>query len=197
MSRVTIIGAGFAALTAARNLRRAAPYLGIDLIAPRPEFVFYPGTIWIPTGKRRREDLVVDLHNFFRRLDITYHPAAATGLSDDGRRVMTDRGEVENDGLIIASGGQFLKKLPGIEHSYLPCGGVDEIGRLRDRLEAMEGGSLAFGFAGNPKEPSAMRGGPVFEFLFGIDTWLKKRGRRERFELTFFSPAEQPGQRLG
>lgn len=197
MSRVTIIGAGFAALTAARNLRQKDPSVGIDLIAPKPEFVFYPGTIWIPTGKRRPEDLVVPLDNFFRRLDIKYYQASATGLSDDGRRVLTDDGEVENDGLIIACGGQFLKKLPGIEHSFLPCGGVEEISRLRDRLGDMDGGSLAFGFAGNPKEPSAMRGGPVFEFLFGIDTWLRKNRRRDRFELNFFSPAEQPGQRLG
>lgn len=42
-----------------------------------------------------------------------------------------------------------------------------------------------------------MRGGPVFEFLFGIDRWLRKQGRREKFELVFFTPAEKPGQRLG
>ena len=42
-----------------------------------------------------------------------------------------------------------------------------------------------------------MRGGPVFEFLFGIDSWLRKQGRRDRFRLVFFTPAEKPGQRLG
>jgi len=47
------------------------------------------------------------------------------------------------------------------------------------------------------KEPSAMRGGPVFEFLFGIDTWLRKQGKRDKFKLVFFTPAEKPGQRLG
>ena len=40
MSRVTVIGAGFAALTAVRKLRAADASLGIDLIAPEPEFVF-------------------------------------------------------------------------------------------------------------------------------------------------------------
>ncbi len=61
----------------------------------------------------------------------------------------------------------------------------------------MEGGSSAFGFGGNPKEPSAMRGGPMFEFLFGIDRWLRRQGKRDRFRLVFFTPAEKPGQRLG
>jgi sulfide:quinone oxidoreductase len=53
------------------------------------------------------------------------------------------------------------------------------------------------GFSGNPKEPSAMRGGPMFEFLFGIDRQLRLEKRREKFKLVFFTPAENPGQRLG
>jgi sulfide:quinone oxidoreductase len=197
MSRVTVIGAGFAALTAVRKLRAADPNLGIDLIAPRPEFVYYPGTIWIPTGLRQPEDLVLPLRNFFARMGVTYHQAAAESLRDGGRVVVTDQGEVPNDGLIIACGGRFIRKLPGIEHSFLPCGGVDVTTRMRDRLAEMQGGTLAFGFAGNPKEPSAMRGGPVFEFLFGIDSWLRKQGRRDKFKIVFFTPAEKPGQRLG
>ena len=197
MSRVTVIGAGFAALTAVRKLRAADANLGIDLIAPRPEFVYYPGTIWIPTGLRQPEDLVVPLRNFFARMGVSYHQAAAEGLRDGGRVVITDQGEVNNDGLIIACGGRFIRKLPGIEHSFLPCGGVEVTAQVRDRLADLEGGTLAFGFSGNPKEPSAMRGGPVFEFLFGIDAWLRKQGRRDNFNLVFFTPAEKPGQRLG
>ena len=42
-----------------------------------------------------------------------------------------------------------------------------------------------------------MRGGPMFEFLFGTDTLLRKQGRRDNFKLVFFSPAEKPGNRLG
>jgi sulfide:quinone oxidoreductase len=42
-----------------------------------------------------------------------------------------------------------------------------------------------------------MRGGPMFEFLFGTDTLLKKQGRRKNFELVFFTPTEKPGNRLG
>ena len=197
MSRVTVIGAGFAALTAVRKLRAADREVGIDLIAPRPEFVYYPGTIWIPTGLRRPEDLVVPLDKFFARKGVRYHQASAQGLRDGGRVVVTDQGEVANDGLIIASGGRFIRKLPGIEHSFLPCGGVEVTAQIRDRLAQLSGGTLAIGFAGNPKEPSAMRGGPVFEFLFGIDSWLRKQGRRDKFKMVFFTPAEKPGQRLG
>lgn len=197
MSRVTVIGSGFAALTAVRKLRGADSELGIDLIAPRAELIYYPGTIWIPTGKRTPEDLVVSLDRFFERMRVDHHATRAVGLSDDGRTVRTEKGDIANDGLIVACGGQFLRKLPGIEHSILPCGGPREIARMRDRLHAMDDGSIAFGFAGNPREPSAMRGGPVFEFLFGIDTWLRKQRKRDKFTLHFFSPAQKPGQRLG
>jgi len=197
MTRVTVIGAGFGALTAIRKLRAADARLHIDVIAPRPEFVYFPGTIWIPTGLRKPGDLVIPLADFFRRMQVIYHQAAVTGLQDNGRTVVTEKEEVGNDGLIIASGGRFLRKLPGIEHSITPCGGIAATVEIRDRLAAMEGGILAFGFAGNPREPSAMRGGPVFEFLFGIDSWLRKQGRRDRFKLIFFTPAEKPGARLG
>ncbi|HFD79911.1 MAG TPA: NAD(P)/FAD-dependent oxidoreductase [Gammaproteobacteria bacterium] len=197
MNRVTVVGAGFGALTAIRKLRAADSRLHIDVVAPRPEFVYLPGTIWIPTGLRQPRDLVVPLDHFFERMKVHYHQAAATGLENGGRTLLTDAGEVENDGLIIASGGRFLRKLPGIEHSITPCGGVAATVEIRDRLQSMDGGTLAFGFAGNPKEPSAMRGGPVFEFLFGIDRWLRRHGRRDRFRLVFFTPAAKPGARLG
>ena len=197
MHKVTVIGAGFAGLTAIRQLRKSGADLHITLISPLAELHYYPGTIWIPSGIRSREDLVVPLANFFKRMDVNHHQARVTGLSDDGRTVYTDTGEIHNEGLIIASGGRFIKKLPGIEHAITPCEGIDAAERIRDRLNAMDSGTIAFGFAGNPQEPAAMRGGPMFEFLFGTDTLLRKQRRRDRFELVFFSPAPQPGNRLG
>lgn len=197
MTRITVIGAGFGALTAIRKLRAADRQLQIDVIAPRPELVYYPSTIWIPTGLRKPEDVVIGLEGFFERMGVNYHRASATGLKDGGRTVVTDAGEVANDGLIIASGGRFIKKLPGIEHAITPCEGVDAAVKIRDRLAGMKGGTIAFGFAGNPKEPAAMRGGPVFEFMFGIEQHLRSRGDRDKFKLVFFTPAPKPGNRLG
>ena len=197
MKKITIIGAGFAALTAVRQLRKLDKNCEITLVAPRAELQYLPSLIWVPSGLRKREDIIVPLENFFRRMKVTYHQGSATGLRDGGRVLETDNGEISNDGLIIASGGRFIKKLPGIEHAITPCEGIEAAEKIRDRIAAMQGGSIAFGFAGNPKEPSAMRGGPMFEFLFGTDTLLRKQGRRENFKLVFFSPAEKPGNRLG
>jgi len=197
MKRVTIVGSGFAALTAVRELRKSGLEAEITLVSPRPVFEYLPGIIWIPSGLRKGDDLRVPLQNFFRRMNVRYHHSSATGLGDGGRTLLTEQGEVENDGLLICSGGRFLKKLPGIEHAITPCEGIDAAERIRDRLRAMEGGVIAIGFGGNPKEPNAMRGGPMFEFLFGIDEQLRREGRRERFRLIFFTPGKKPGQRLG
>jgi len=195
--RITVLGAGFAGLSAIRHLRRRDPDADITLVAPRAELHYLPGIIWIPSGLRRREDLVLPLDNFLRRTRVRFHAGEATGLRERGRVVLTSAGEVANDGLVIATGGRFIKKLPGIEHAITPCEGIAAAERIRDRLEAMESGRIAVGFAGNPNEPQAMRGGPMFEFLFGIDQQLRREGRRERFDLTFFSPSPEPGNRLG
>ncbi len=197
MHRITILGAGFAALTAVQRIRAQAPTAEITLVAPHAEFLFYPSLIWIPSGLRRGADLQIDLRPFLTRQRVHWHPGTVTGLASGGRQVLTDTGIIDNDGLIIASGGRFLKRLPGIEHALIPCEGLASAEAIRDRLQALEGGTLAIGFAGNPNEPAAVRGGPMFEFLFGIDRLLRQQGRRERFKLVFFSPAEQPGQRMG
>ena len=57
--RITVVGAGFAGLSAIRELRRRDPQAEITLVAPRAELHYLPGIIWIPSGLRRREDLVI------------------------------------------------------------------------------------------------------------------------------------------
>ncbi len=197
MSAVTVLGTGFAALTAVRKLRAADKQLDITVIAPQPKLVYLPSLIWLPSDQRKPEDIVIPLDNFFKRNNVTYVQGAAEGLEDGGRTVKTSNGDVANDGLIIGTGGRFIKKLPGIENAITPCEGVDPVMKFKEKLEGLEGGTVAFGFAGNPKEKSAVRGGPMFEFLFGTDELLRRQGRRDKFRLAFFCPAPKPGDRLG
>lgn len=56
----------------------------------------------------------------------------------------------------------------------------------------MKSSHIALGFGGNPNEPSAMRGGPMFELLFGLDTHLRQQGKHNNIELTFFNAAAGP-----
>ena len=195
--RITVLGSGFGALSTVRELRARGSKNEITLVSPRSELHYLPGTIWIPSGLRTREQLIVPLAPFFQRMEVRHVSAEVTGLAQDGRSVQTTAGEVANDALVIATGGRFIKKLPGIEHAITPCEGIAAAEQIRDRLQAMQSGTIAVGFAGNPQEPTAVRGGPMFEFLFGIDAQLRREGRRDKFELVFFNPSKEPGARLG
>ena len=194
---IHILGAGFAALAAAKELRRLLPTAEISLIAPKAEFVYLPSLIWIPSGLRRGEDLIRPLQPLLERLKVGFITGRVTGIKQDGRTVVTDQGEFTNKALVIATGGRFLKKLPGIEHALTLCEGVEAAENIRERLKNLSGGSIACGFGGNPQEPGAMRGGPMFELLFALDTQLRREKRRDQFELSFFNAGTEPGKRLG
>jgi len=195
--KITIIGAGFAALTAIKEIRKHDKNSPITLVAPKAEFVYFPSLIWIPSGKRVGDDVRIDLNAFFKKNNVEFFAGSVTAIKDGGRTVVSDNGEIKNDALLIASGGRFIKKLPGIENALTICEGIEAAEKIRDKIKSLDGGTIALGFSGNPKEPSAMRGGPMFELLFGLDTQLRQEGRRDKFKLVFFCPSEKPGARLG
>ncbi len=196
-ARITVAGAGFAAITGVRELRKQLSDAKITLVAPKSEFVYLPSLIWVPYGLRKGDDLRYPILPLLAELNVNYVRGSVTGISDDGRTLQTDAGDIENDALLIATGGRFIKKLPGIENVITICAGIEAAEKMGECLKALDGGTIALGFGGNPKEPSAMRGGPMFELLFGLDTWLNQQGVRDKFRLVFFTPAPQPGKRLG
>lgn len=198
MSGITIIGSSFGAVSAIRALRKRDATVPITVLAPKPELVYNASLIWVPTGLRRGEDLRVPLQNFFQRHGVRHVESRVRGLEASGRRVLTENGHaLVNDGLIIASGARSIKKLPGIEHALTICEGIEVAESIQARLQGLSGGTIAVGFAGNPSEPNAVRGGPMFELLFGIETWLRRTRQRGNFRLVFFCPAARPGERLG
>jgi len=197
MSEMVIIGSGFAACTAVKVLRKQGYTGNIKLISPSPSLFYYPSLIWVPANLRNEEALTVHLEGFFKKYQVDYLADKVTGLDPAKRKVFTSSGKISYQYLLIASGGRFIRKLPGLEHAFIPCESFAATQAYTERLNALSGGTLAFGFSANPKEPSAVRGGPMFEFLFGIDTLLRQRQIRDKFELVFFSPAAKPGIRLG
>ncbi|MBT3202885.1 MAG: FAD-dependent oxidoreductase [Gammaproteobacteria bacterium] len=197
MPHIVIAGAGFAACTAIKTLRKKGFNGKISLVAPRAELFYYPSLIWVPPGKRNHTDLIVPLHDYLERKNVNYIQSKVTGIDTSAKSLKLENDSIDYDAVIIASGGRYIRKLPGIEHAKIACSGWEDTKGFSDKLAAMNEGTIAFGFSGNPNEPSAMRGGPVFEFLFGVDTMLRQQGRREKFNLVFFSPAPKPGKRMG
>ncbi len=198
MTHIMILGSGFGALTAVKEIRKAKVEAQITVVSPSNHLTYLPSLIWMPSGLRNAADIDVNLEKFFARESVVWHQGSVVNVSDGGRTVETDTGTLTNDYLIIATGGRYIQKLPGIkEHAIIPCQGPAFGQQIHDRINAMDGGTIAVGFGTNPKEPKAVRGGPMFEFLFNIETMLRKQGRRDKFNLVFFNGSDKPGIRLG
>lgn len=194
---IVILGAGFAGLAAARKLRQLLPRARVRLVAARAQFIYLPSLIWIPIGLRRGQDLVLPLGPILARHALDFTQAHVTGLAEGGRRVLTDRGPLRNDALILAAGAHSVPALPGGAQVPSLCAGPEAAQRIGDRLRALDRGRIVLGCDPNPAEPAALRAGPTFELAFGIDTWLRRLKRRERFELSLFSALPEPARQLG
>ncbi|OIN87599.1 MAG: hypothetical protein AUJ12_01825 [Alphaproteobacteria bacterium CG1_02_46_17] len=198
MKNICIIGAGFAAISAIKHLRKHDKDLQITLISASSDFLYYPSLIWIPTKLRKGKDLTFSLSNFLRKNNVKFVRGNVSTISNGGRQViLEDNTAIENDALIIATGAKFIKSISGIENTYTLCEGLGSAEAISRKLDSLDSGVISFGFSGNPKEITALRGGPIFELMFGVDTYLRGHKDRNKFTLKFFSPAEKPGIRLG
>jgi sulfide:quinone oxidoreductase len=199
MTKVLVLGGGFAGVEAAIFLRKHE--LDVTLVSDRDYFYIYPTSIWIPTGEATKEDVSIPLDElaFAHGFKLIVDPVTAL---DPAKKVVTlESGRVldEYDYIVVALGQDKIQH-QGIEHTLSICGKPEEATELFTRLEALVAkgeGKIAMGFGGNPKDSSAVRGGPAFEVLFNVHDFLKKKGLRDKFELTFFAPMEKPGQKMG
>ena len=115
MTQITILGSGFGALTAVREVRKKKLDAEITVVSPTNHLTYLPSLIWLPSGIRKAKDIDVDLGRFFARERVNWHQGRVASVRDGGRTVETEAGEVlTNDFLVIATGGRYLKKLPGL-----------------------------------------------------------------------------------
>jgi sulfide:quinone oxidoreductase len=114
-------------------------------------------------------------------------------------KVVCENQTYDFDYLVVAFGAEKMKH-KGLEHTLSICGKPEVALSIRDGIDdliAKGNGKIAVGFGGNPKDKSAVRGGPAFELVFNIHNMLTKKKIRQNFELTFFAPMEEPGAKMG
>lgn len=199
MRKVLVLGGGFAGVEAAIYLRKQD--LDVTLVSDRDYFYIYPTSIWIPTGEATQEDVSVPLDKLAMKHGFQLIIDPVRQLDAEAKKVTLASGRIlEGYPYIVVALGQDKLQLKGLEHTLSICGKPEEATALYERLETLiqkKEGKIAMGFGGNPKDTSAVRGGPAFEVLFNVHTYLKKKGVRENFELTFFAPMAKPGQKMG
>ncbi len=200
MKKVLVLGGGFAGVEAAIYLKKQ-DNLEVTLVSDRDYFYIYPTSIWIPTGETTEEKISVPLKDLASKHGFEVIVDAVTDLKAAKKVVTLQSGRVlDGYDYIVVAMGQDKIKLKGIENTLSICGKPEEAGELKLRLDvlvAKGSGKIAMGFGGNPKDTSAVRGGPAFEVLFNVHNMLKKKGIRDNFKLIFFAPMEKPGQKMG
>jgi sulfide:quinone oxidoreductase len=199
MKKVLILGGGFAGIDAAIHLKKMN--YDVTLVSDREYFYIYPTSIWVPTGESEFKDVCIDLkelqeaHGFHLLVDgVSKIDAKENKITLESSKVIDDY-----DYLILAMGAAKMKH-KGLENTLSICGAPEQSLAIKDQIDALiakGSGKIAMGFGGNPNDTSAVRGGPGFELLFNVHNLLKKKGIREKFELTFFAPMAEPGKRMG
>jgi len=199
MGKVLVLGGGFAGVEAAIYLKKQD--LEVTLVSDRDYFYIYPTSIWIPTGDVSREDVSVPLDQLAMKHGFQLIVDPVTKFEAVEKKVTLQSGRILEDyAYIVVALGQDKLKDKGMEHTLSICGKPEEATALYEKLDVLiskKEGKIAMGFGANAKDTSAVRGGPAFEVLFNVDTYLKKKGVRDKFELTFFAPMEKPGQKMG
>lgn len=197
MTSALVVGGGFAGLETSIQLARAG--LDVTLVSNRPYLFVYPTSIWVVTGEKAFGEVCLDLADVARRNGFRFVHGPVEALSGARRAATVGGEELTADHLVLAMGGTPLRPR-GVEHTHTISGDPQGSVRLKEALDALlarGSGRIAMGFGGNPADPSAVRGGPAFELMFNVDTLLRRRGLRDRFELTFFAPMPSPGERMG
>ena len=199
MKKVLVLGGGFAGVEAAIYLRKQK--LDVTLVSDRDYFYIYPTSIWIPTGEVKKRDISVPLIDLSKKHGFKLIIDPVTSFEAKEKNVTLASGKILDEfEYIVVAMGQDKMLHKGIENTLSICGKPEEAEELKVRLDALiekGSGKIAMGFGGNPKDTSAVRGGPAFEVLFNVNTMLKKKGIRDKFELTFFAPMAKPGQKMG
>jgi len=196
--RALVIGGGFAGVEAATALQRAGGF-DVTLVSDRDYLFLFPISVWVPVRGIPFRRAQVPLRDIARKRGFRLVVDTVEEVRSAENLVRGAAGTYAYDYLVVATGAAKLKP-QGAEHTLSICGSPQSGIDIRDRLDALiatGSGSIAVGFGGNPKDRSAVRGGPAFELLFNIHALLKRKKLRDRFELTFFAPMAEPGERMG
>jgi sulfide:quinone oxidoreductase len=198
MKKIVILGGGFAGIQAAIELQKSGMF-NVTLVSDRDFLYIYPVSIWVPVHAAEFEDVKVPLADIRKKYPFEVIVEPVTEIHSEDHHVIYNGQKITYDYLIVAFGADKMKH-KGIENTLSICGKPQIALSIRDGLDqlvAQGKGRIAVGFGGNPRDLSAVRGGPAFELMFNIHHMLTRKKIRQNFDLTFFAPMAEPGAKMG
>ena len=185
-AEIVVLGGGVGGTLAANLLQKELRNdAHITVVDPTGMHVYQPGFLYVALGQANGQWLARDERTLLRKgIDLAVEAAERVDLSAGTVR-LEHGGSLPFDYLVAATGSRLVKSaVPGLIEGSYDFYSLDGAFRLREALRSFAGGSIKVGIAGIPyKCPPA----PV-EFVFMVDQYLRRRGIRDRSEITLLSP---------
>ena len=187
MAKIVIVGAGIGGIPMAFEMKDLARNEDeVIVIADTPTFHFVPSNPWVGVNWRKPEDIKVPLEPVFKKKNITFIQQKVTRFQPEQNQVELEDGRlVAYDYLVIATGPKLaFDEIPGFGpqgYTESVCH-VDHAGPAGERWAA---------FTENPGPIiiGAVQGascfGPAYEYLFIVETDLRKRKIRDQVKMTY------------
>ena len=194
MKRIVILGGGTGGTLVANRLRRACRPEAVEIIVVDRDgdHVYQPGLLFVPFGR-------ADVRRITRprwaqlRSGISYCQARIDHVDVENDRVYLGHGTALGyDVLIVATGARLQPEEtdgltgPGWQKDVFTFYTPEGAEALRQALDRFTGGRLVVGIVDMPiKCPVA-----PLEFCFLADDYFRRRGIRDRVQLTYVTPLD-------
>ncbi len=187
MAEVVVVGAGLSGTLMAYEL---LPQLRsgdrLTLVGQGAAYHFVPSNPWVAVGWRKRDEIEIDLAEIMSRKGVRLLTQGAKRVHPTENRIeLGDGTSIDYDYLVVATGPELaFDEIPGLGpqgYTQSICH-VDHAARAKEAFEIL---------AANPGPVviGAVQGascfGPAYEFLFILETELRRRKLRDRVPMTF------------
>jgi sulfide:quinone oxidoreductase len=196
MAHVVVLGAGLGGAIMAYEVKEQLRKEDtVTVITKDPKYHFVPSNPWIAVGWRKRDDITVDLAPAMEKKKINFIPVAAERVHPKENRVeLVDGQSISYDYLVIATGPELaFDEVEGLG----PHGGFTQSVCHIDHAEKAEAAFQQLLKNPGPVIIGAAQGascfGPAYEFLFILETALRKAKIRDKVPMTFVTPEPYVG----
>ena len=192
MSKVIVVGASYAGLTAALELRRLLPERDtVTVVSANEDFIFFPSLIWVIQGERDPADIAFPIRPVLEEAGIEFVHARLEAIDPQAKTVSLNNGQALGfDKLLMATGGTWgWEAVPGLGprpkgHTISILSPQDAVNARTDWQSLLANpGPIVIGTTIN----TALYGA-AYEFALNLDIALRKAGVRERASITFVTP---------
>ncbi|MCX7997819.1 MAG: NAD(P)/FAD-dependent oxidoreductase, partial [Leptospiraceae bacterium] len=192
MKRIVILGGSFAGLTAAYELKRKLKEEAeVVVISRTDKFWFIPSLIWVPFGRRKRDQISFELKPALKRKGIVFYHEAAQKILPEKNKVVTDKRELDYDYLLIATGPAYNFQLlsglgpkGGYTHSVCNINEAEECQTAWQEF-IKDPGPIVIGAT-----QFASCFGAAYEVIFNVEHQLRKLKIRDKVPSITYLTAE-------